>query len=125
MLMRVRAIVERSCPTRPARWYAMMQPATPPPMMTTRAGSMGGDPLPGGEAAVDDQLRARHERGLVAGQEQDDVGDLPRLRDPPERDAGLELFPDRVGEIGRLERRVDDPGVDHVAADLVPGELDR
>src|SRR5213594_3987877 len=124
MLMRVRAIVERSCPTRPAewkvdppvssprsststsrqpataRWYAMLQPATPPPMMTTRAGSMGGDSLPGGEA-VDDQLRARHERGLVAGQEQGDVGDLPRLRDPPERDAGLELFPDRVGEIGR------------------------
>src|SRR5439155_13005307 len=103
----------------------MLQPATPPPMMTTRAGSMAGGSLPGGEAAVDDQLRARHERGLVARQEQGDIGDLARLRDPPERDAGLELLADRVGQVWRLERRVDDPGVDHVATDLVAGELDR
>src|SRR6266581_8424047 len=97
----------------------MLQPATPPPMMTTRAGSMGGGPLSGGEAAVDDQLRARHERGLVTRQEQRDIGDLARLSDPPERDARFELFPDRVGEVRRLERRVQDTRVDHVAANLV------
>src|ERR1700704_5358269 len=149
MLMRVSAMVERSWPTRPAewkvdplvssprsststsrqpataRWYAMLQPATPPPMMTTRTGSMGGGSLSGGEATVDDQLRARHERRFVARQEQRDVGDLARLRDPSERDPGLELLADRVGQIRRLERRVDDPGVDHVAADLVARELDR
>src|SRR6266403_4532774 len=149
MLMRVSAMVERSWPTSPAewkveppvssprsststsrqpaiaRWYAMLQPATPPPMMTTRAGSMGGGSLPGGEAAVDDQLRTRHERGLVARQEQGHVGDLTRLRDPSEWDAGLELLADRVGEVRGLERRVDDARVDHIAADLVAGELDR
>src|SRR5215472_17866224 len=103
----------------------MLQPATPPPMMTTRAGSMGGGSLPGGEAAVDDQLRARHERGLVARQEQGDVGDLARLRDAPERDPGLELLADRVGQVRRLQWRVDDARVDHVAADLVARELDR
>src|SRR5215470_15250711 len=103
----------------------MLQPATPPPMMTTRAGSMGGGSLPGGEAAVDDQLRPGHERRFVARQEQGDVRDLARLRDAPERNAGLELLADRVGQIRRLQRRVDYPRVDHVAADLVAGELDR
>src|SRR5580765_7979245 len=103
----------------------MLQPATPPPMMTTWAGSMSEDPLSGGEAAVDDQLRPCHERGLVARQEQRDIGDLARLSDPPERDARLELLPDRVGEVRRLERRVHDARVDHVAADLVARELDR
>src|SRR5687767_5978024 len=44
------------------------------------------------EAAVDDQLGAGHERGLVTGQEQRDVRDLPRLRDAAERDARLELL---------------------------------
>src|SRR5205823_4986136 len=78
----------------------------------------------GREAAVDDQLGAGHERGLVAGQKQRDVGDLARPGDAAERDARLELLADRVGEIRRLQRRVDDAGVDHVAADLVLRELD-
>src|SRR5215467_10904329 len=103
----------------------MLQPATPPPMMTTRTGSMGESPLPGGEAAVDDQLGARHERGLVARQEQGDVGDLARLRDAPERDSRLELLADRISQVRRLQRRVDDAWVDDVAADLVARELDR
>src|SRR2546422_11409145 len=60
-----------------------------------------------------------------AREEQGDVGDLARLGDPSERDPGFELLPDRLGEVRRLEWRVDDPGGDHVAADLVPGELDR
>src|SRR5687768_14966586 len=42
----------------------------------------------GREAAVDDQLAAGHERGLVTGQEQRDVGDLARVRDAAERNAG-------------------------------------
>ena len=75
--------------------------------------------LLGREAAVDDQLGARHEGGLVAGQEQGDEGDLPRLGDPPEGDAGLELPAQLVGQVRRLERGVHDPGMDDVAADAV------
>src|SRR5689334_22445275 len=78
----------------------------------------------GREAAVHDELGARHERRLVAGQEQRDVRDLARLSDTAERNAGLELLADGVGEIGRLQRRVDDARVDHVAADPVLSELD-
>src|ERR671935_33036 len=79
----------------------------------------------GREAAVDDQLGAGHERRLVAGEEQRDVGDLARLRDPAERNAGLELLPNGVREVRRLQGRVDDTRMDHVAADLVLRELDR
>src|SRR5438067_1450435 len=63
--------------------------------------------------------------GTNGGKEQRDVGDRARLRDAAERNAGLELLADGVGEIGRLQRRVDDAGMDHVAADLVPRELNR
>src|SRR6266850_3237370 len=69
----------------------------------------------GGEAAVHHQLRAGHERGLVTREEERDVGDLPRPRDAPERNSRLELLADRVGEVGRLKRRVHDARVDHVA----------
>src|SRR5687768_5177033 len=48
----------------------------------------------GGEAAVHHQLGAGHERGLVAGQEQRDVGDVPRLADAAEGNPRLELLAD-------------------------------
>src|SRR3954470_15670599 len=76
------------------------------------------------EAAVDDQLGASHERGLVTGQEQRDVRNLARLRDAAERDARLELLADGVGQVRRLKRRVHDARMDDVAADLVARELD-
>src|SRR5438093_7550909 len=78
----------------------------------------------GREPAVDGQFGAGHVRGFVAGQEERDVGDLARSRDSTERNAPLEFLPERVGEIRRLERRVDDAGVDDVAAHAVPRELD-
>src|SRR5205814_4525752 len=74
-------------------------------------------PLSGREAAVHDQLGAGHERGLVAGQEERDVGDLARVGDPAERDPRLELLADRGREVRRLEGRVHDARVDHVAPD--------
>src|SRR5882672_2817326 len=102
----------------------MLQPAMPPPTMTTRARSLRSRSARG-EAAVHDQLGAGHERGLVAREEERDVGDLARPRDAPERDARLELLADLGRQVRRLERRVHDPGMDHVAADLVARELDR
>src|SRR5437762_1899563 len=81
--------------------------------------------LLGHEAAVHDHLRPGHERGFVRGQEEGGVRDLARLADAPERDARLELRAQLVGEVRRLERRVDDAGMDDVAPDAVAGELDR
>src|SRR3989454_13498 len=79
----------------------------------------------GREAAVDDQLGPGHERGVVARQEERHRRDLARPGDPTERDPGLELLADRLGEVRGLERRVHDPWVNDVAADLVLRELDR
>src|SRR2546429_9626815 len=70
----------------------------------------------GREAAVDDQLGACHERGVVARQEERHRRDLARPGDPTERDPGLELLAARVGEDRGLERRVPDPRGEGVAA---------
>src|SRR5688500_3648717 len=78
-----------------------------------------------GETAVHDELGAGHERGILAGQEERHRGDLARPGDAAERNARLELAPDLVGEVRRLQRRVDDAGMDDVAADPVFRELDR
>src|SRR5947208_1812163 len=78
----------------------------------------------GGEAAVDGELGAGHVRRVVAGQEQRHAGDLARRRDAAERNARLELFAERIREVRRLERRVDDARVDDVAAHTVASELD-
>src|SRR6185295_20261363 len=58
-----------------------------------------GPSLLGHEAAVDDHLRPGHERRLVGGEEEGGVRDVPGLADAAERDPGLELGPQRVGEI--------------------------
>src|SRR2546427_1108576 len=79
----------------------------------------------GREAAVDDQLGACHERGVVARQEERHRRELARPGDPTERDRGLALLADRLGEVRGLERRVHDPRVNDVAPDPVLGELDR
>src|SRR5256884_1802677 len=78
----------------------------------------------GGEAAVDGELGAGHVPRVVAGQEQRHAGDLARRRDAAERNARLELFAERIREVRRLERRVDDARVDDVAAHTVASELD-
>src|SRR2546427_10495703 len=70
----------------------------------------------GREAAVDDQLGACHERGVVARQEERHRRDLARPGDPTERDPGLELLAERVGEVWGLERRGHDPRGNDVAA---------
>src|SRR2546425_10510933 len=76
------------------------------------------------ESPVHDQLGPGHVRRVVAGEEQRDAGDLAGLGDAAQRDPGLELLPQRLGEIRRLQRRVDDAGMDDVAADPVLRELD-
>src|SRR2546426_25260 len=78
----------------------------------------------GGEAAVDGELGAGHVRRVVAGQEQRHAGDLAWRRDAAERNARLELFAERIREVRRLERRVDDARVDDVATHTVASELD-
>src|SRR6266542_4354795 len=80
--------------------------------------------LLGHEAPVHDHLRPGHERGLLRGQEERGVGDLARPADASEGDARLELRPQLVGEVRGLERCLDDAGMDDVAPDIVPGELD-
>src|SRR5215831_4598098 len=72
------------------------------------------------EAAVDDHLRPRHERRLVGGEEERGAGDVPGLTDAPEGNRRLELRPELVVEVGRLQRGLDDAGVDDVRADAVP-----
>jgi hypothetical protein len=66
--------------------------------------------LLGHEAAVHDHLRAGHEARLVGGEEEGGVSDVPRLADAAQRDAGLELGPQLVVEVGGLQRGLDDPG---------------
>src|SRR5215470_2700684 len=70
------------------------------------------------EAAVDDHLGSGHEGRFVGGEEQSGVRDVAGLSDPAQRDAGLELGPQRVVEVRGLQRSLDDARVDDVGADV-------
>src|SRR5207244_11903024 len=79
--------------------------------------------LLGHEAAVDNHLGARHERRLVRRQEEGGVSDISGLADAAQRYARVELGSKRGREVRRLQRSLDDAGVDDVGADLIFREL--
>src|SRR6476619_2639581 len=73
--------------------------------------------LLGGHPAVRDEDRAGHERRLIRGEEQRDVGDLPRLAGPPDRLEGIDVRVDLVEPaehlgVGVVHGRVDPAGGD-------------
>src|SRR6476661_425354 len=79
-----------------------------------------------GHAAVGDEHAAGDERRLVRGQEERDVGDLPRLPGSADRLEGVDrridlLEPAEHLGMGVVDRRVDPPGRDRVAADVLLG----
>src|SRR5262245_23346436 len=77
------------------------------------------------EAAVGDDLGARHIRRLVRGEEQRDVRNLPRVCDPAEGNTVFERLPlGRVLQVRGLHRRLDDPRMDDVATHVLARELD-
>src|SRR5438045_557567 len=76
------------------------------------------------QAAVDGEDLAGDERGLVAGEERDRIGDLRRLAEPPQRRGGPELVLERGGQSAR-ELRVHEARRDGVRGDPPTGELAR
>ena len=84
------------------------------------------------QAAVDPVVAAGHERGVIAGQEQNQLGHLFRLTNPPD---GMQVSPifDHLRGIVRAEevrghiqhRRVDGARRDAIAANVFPGVIKR
>src|SRR5262245_65546941 len=87
---------------------------------------MSAPDLLGRPAAVDHQLAARHEQGLVRGEVEDGVRDFFRLTVTAERDArehatvGLWIGATPLGH-----RRDDRPRMDRVRPDPLAGVLER
>src|SRR6185436_5567825 len=82
-----------------------------------------------GHPAVGNEHAAGDERRLVRGQEERDVGDLPRLPGPADRLEGVDrridlLEPAEHLDMGVVDRRVDPPGRDRVAADVLLGVIE-
>src|SRR6266851_5651683 len=101
-------------------------------MRRTHCERPGAGDLAAGDPAVNDQLGAGDVARRVGGEEEDAVGDVLRLADPPERRAAAPVFLDvdrRVAPAGgdirsdlAPDRRVDDAGVHRVDPDAVlPG----
>src|SRR5215467_6841282 len=112
------------CPSLPGP--PVIRPPAPSPAVpgVLQAEVLAAERGPEREPAVDDHVLAGHVLRVVGGQEQHHLGDVvgravPAGRDPLEVvGPGDRVVDERAGQPG-----VDDPGVDRVDPDAVPGEV--